>query len=255
MQNERVKVPVPIRRRLFIEVGYRCSVPRCSAEAALEIHHIDGNPSNNDILNLLVLCANHHTQATKGDIDRLACIEIKRQLSDQNALGVDHKKLANLIAESLVRNSEWPDPVSSNASLKQLSEELDERVGAKAELILRHGDRLIIWIQAKPPELTDLAQAKALALAVACVASSLTGIRQLEVGFSDTLDFVRTSGGLGVAKFRLLFDVEQVAKVAKDKDVPARFWASSMVLVVLDENRPPLRVIEVSMDNFERRAR
>jgi hypothetical protein len=74
VSKDRVPVPIPLRRILFVGAGYRCSVAQCTAEAALEIHHIDENPTNHDAGNLLVLCANHQTQATNGQIDRLACL-------------------------------------------------------------------------------------------------------------------------------------------------------------------------------------
>jgi hypothetical protein len=234
-----------------VEAGYRCSVSRCGAEAALEIHHIDGDPTNNDAENLLVLCANHHTQATNGKIDRLACLEIKRQLAQQTSIKVDHKKLANLIAQSLV-NAEWPDPIQPDSSLKQLAEALDRQIGAKAELIVRHGERLAIWIQAGRP---SISQAKALVLAVSCVASSLAGVKRLEVGFSDTHDFVRTTGGARVGAFRVCFETEQVSRVARDKEIPPEFWTSCVVLIVSDENKPFMKTLDVSIKDFEQQAR
>jgi len=249
--KDRVPVPIPLRRILFVEAGYRCSILRCTAEAALEIHHIDGDPTNNDAGNLLVLCANHHTQTTNGQIDRLACLEIKRQLARQRPVKVDHKRLANLIAESLAEG-EWPDPIQPDSSLKELAEALDQQIGAKAELIARRGDRLAIWIQAAAP---NISQAKALVLAVACVASSLPGVKRLEVGFSDTHDFVRTTGGSGVGSFRVCFDADQVLKVARDKEIPPEFWTSCIVLIVSDENTPFMKTLDVSIKDFERQAR
>ena len=251
MTKDRVTVPIPLRRILFVEAGYRCSVPRCAAEAALEIHHIDEDPTNNDAENLLVLCANHHTQATNGQIDRRACLEIKRQLARQRPIKVDHKRLANLIAESLV-GAEWPDAIQPDSSLKELAEALDRQIGAKAELIARCGERLAIWIQAAAP---NISQAKPLVLAVACVASSLAGVKRLEVGFSDTHDFVGTTGGPGVGAFRVCFDAERVSRVARDKEIPPEIWTFCVVLIVLDENRPFMKTLDVSIKDFERQAR
>jgi hypothetical protein len=247
----REPVPISLRRILFVEAGYRCSVSRCTAEASLEIHHVDGDPGNNDAGNLIVLCANHHTQATNGKIDRLACLEIKRQLAEQAPIKVDHKRLANLIAQSLV-NAEWPDPIHSDSSLKELAEALDRQIGAKAELIARRGERLVIWIQAASP---NISQAKALVLAVGCVASSLAGVKRLEVGFSDTYDFVRTTGGPGVGAFRVCFDAAQVSRVARDKEIPPEFWACCTVLIVSDENTPFMKTLDVSIKDFERPTR
>jgi len=55
-----------------------CSMPHCSSDSALEFHHIDGDSSNNDSENLLVLCSNHHAACTKGRIDAHSCRQIKK---------------------------------------------------------------------------------------------------------------------------------------------------------------------------------
>lgn len=73
-------IPRPIKRKLLLEAGYRCSIPHCPADSALEFHHIDGNPVNNRLSNLLVVCSNHHAACTRRRIDRRACQEIKKTL-------------------------------------------------------------------------------------------------------------------------------------------------------------------------------
>jgi len=67
----------------LIEAGYRCSIPRCTVDSALEFHHIDGDTTNNDASNLLVVCSNHHTACTRGQIDRKACRDIKQYVEPQ----------------------------------------------------------------------------------------------------------------------------------------------------------------------------
>jgi len=78
--KRRRPIPRPIKRRLLIEAGYRCSIPHCPADSALEFHHIDGTPVNNRSSNLLVVCSNHHVACTSRRIDRRACHEIKQTL-------------------------------------------------------------------------------------------------------------------------------------------------------------------------------
>jgi len=73
-------IPADIKRRIKVEAGFRCSVWRCGGTSGLESHHIDGDPSNHDPANLLLLCAVCHDRATKGEIDRKACEMIKRDL-------------------------------------------------------------------------------------------------------------------------------------------------------------------------------
>ena len=73
-------MPVGLRRELMLEAGWKCAVLRCNHETGLEVHHIDGDPANNEHANLIVLCAVHHRQATFGDIDATACRELKALL-------------------------------------------------------------------------------------------------------------------------------------------------------------------------------
>lgn len=55
----------PYYRRLAIETyGYQCCVcGECDRTKVLHVHHIDGNHSNDDISNLVVLCPTCHNRA------------------------------------------------------------------------------------------------------------------------------------------------------------------------------------------------
>ena len=65
-----------VRAELQKEVGSTC--PFCDSQDVghFEIHHIDDNPANNDILNLILLCPTCHSKVTKGDI---APIDVKER--------------------------------------------------------------------------------------------------------------------------------------------------------------------------------
>lgn len=62
-------MPSFIRRYLFAKYGGRCSNPGCgwcevnpySGEVPLEVHHIDGDCTNNQENNLVLLCPNCHS--------------------------------------------------------------------------------------------------------------------------------------------------------------------------------------------------
>lgn len=86
-KKKKVRTPIPaeIDTAVRVEAGYRCSMPRCGETSGLEVHHIDGNPSNHDPANLLVLCAVCHARVTRGDIPRQACKMIKREVSLRSA--------------------------------------------------------------------------------------------------------------------------------------------------------------------------
>jgi len=67
MAKARPKPPITLRNRLFDEVRSTCPNPQCHEVgiSVLEIHHRDGDPSNNAEINLIALCGSCHTRAEK----------------------------------------------------------------------------------------------------------------------------------------------------------------------------------------------
>src|ERR1035441_2967653 len=57
MPSRRPAILRPARERVLSEFCHRC--PICGGEKP-QVHHIDENPTNNDLLNLLPLCPNCH---------------------------------------------------------------------------------------------------------------------------------------------------------------------------------------------------
>ncbi|MBS3131516.1 HNH endonuclease [Candidatus Woesearchaeota archaeon] len=62
-KKERVPIPENIKNKVYDRAADKCQL---CAHRGLHIHHIDGNPSNNRITNLILLCPNHHAEADKG---------------------------------------------------------------------------------------------------------------------------------------------------------------------------------------------
>lgn len=60
MPKTRVSIPVAIKNQLKAEYDHKCCMCGLPVTMHLHIHHIDENPSNNDVLNLLPLCPNCH---------------------------------------------------------------------------------------------------------------------------------------------------------------------------------------------------
>jgi 5-methylcytosine-specific restriction endonuclease McrA len=54
------------REKAFRELEHKCAECGYTNVDALEVHHIDKNRDNNDISNLVILCANCHTIRHKG---------------------------------------------------------------------------------------------------------------------------------------------------------------------------------------------
>lgn len=60
-----VATQVDYRRRCLEHWSTACAV--CGFTACIEIHHIDSNRDNNDVMNLIPLCPNHHTMVHMKD--------------------------------------------------------------------------------------------------------------------------------------------------------------------------------------------
>ena len=252
MPKKRPHVPAPVRRSLFIEAGYRCSIWRCTAESSLEIHHIDGNPSNNAPENLLVLCANHHAQATSGKIDRLACRAIKSSLRDKGHTTVDHEKIAKLVAEEIRRSGAWPDPASDrDLSMSAVAAEIETSLGARVEMAVRQGDRVGIWLRSTPSARRDT---QVLIVAIACVLSGLRDIQHIEVGFSSASGFPGSVGGEGVVAFWVRVPLGVARRTASTKRLDQDFWNRTQVLLLREENSPHMRVEAIPFSDFEERV-
>lgn len=70
-----------IRSILQKEINSKC--PFCPNEDVehFHVHHIDENPVNNELKNLIMLCPTCHSKITKGDIKYEKVIEIKANLA------------------------------------------------------------------------------------------------------------------------------------------------------------------------------
>ena len=79
--------PLPVRRRLLIESGYKCSV--CRSDAPLQFHHILGwsNIRHHDERHMLTVCRICHDKITRtGQIDLTAQKLIKAELTGNSSI-------------------------------------------------------------------------------------------------------------------------------------------------------------------------
>lgn len=72
----------------YAAIAYRtykpiCAVCGCEDTDMLEVHHIDENHDNNDIDNLIILCANHHSKVHRGGLVISQEIKDKREILRQ----------------------------------------------------------------------------------------------------------------------------------------------------------------------------
>ena len=90
MTTGRPSIPAELERAVFVESGYRCTIPGCAETSSLEIDHIVewSTVKEHKFDNLIVLCPNHHAQKTSATgprmLDRKALQAIKHNLARLN---------------------------------------------------------------------------------------------------------------------------------------------------------------------------
>lgn len=80
MAKKRPTLSKTIEKRAFQQAGAACGFCPEQEIASLQIHHIDGDPSNNALENLLVVCASCHTKITRGVISEADVRTKKREV-------------------------------------------------------------------------------------------------------------------------------------------------------------------------------
>src|SRR5215471_14005087 len=81
--SARRKVPSMLSKTVFQEAASCCAFCNQTEVAALEIHHIDDNPANNVLANLLLVCSTCHSKITHGVISNADVHFHKRMIQFQ----------------------------------------------------------------------------------------------------------------------------------------------------------------------------
>lgn len=79
-RRKRLTIPAKIKALLQKEIKSKCPFCISTDVDHFHYHHIDENPSNNDVSNLLMVCPLCHSKITKGDITKEQVIEKKKSL-------------------------------------------------------------------------------------------------------------------------------------------------------------------------------
>lgn len=97
----RVKIPKESKVRSELQKENNSTCPFCDNTDVghFEIHHIDDNPSNNDMVNLILLCPICHSKITKGDISSEDVLKRKVELESKIEISKSNKgKVVNFNA-------------------------------------------------------------------------------------------------------------------------------------------------------------
>ena len=72
MSQVRRTIPESLKREVLTEAGYRCAVPTCRTNLALDLHHMVevSEGGTNDLANLIALCPTCHALFHRGTIKR-----------------------------------------------------------------------------------------------------------------------------------------------------------------------------------------
>lgn len=83
IKKDRQNIPQKNKIRAELQKENNSACPFCDSNDVghFQIHHIDENPSNNTISNLLLLCPTCHSKITKGDILMSDVVSKKRNLN------------------------------------------------------------------------------------------------------------------------------------------------------------------------------
>lgn len=112
MGKNRRTIPKSIEKRAFQQAGARCSFCEETEVVTLQIHHIDGNPENNVLENLLVVCASCHQRVTNGLISESEVRARKRELSVEHRQAIRNGQ--SPIVRVAITNSEFRGDIAQN---------------------------------------------------------------------------------------------------------------------------------------------
>jgi len=79
-KKTRKAIPAKIKVRLQKEINSKCPFCKNNDVEHFQIHHIDGNPRNNEVENLIMLCPICHSKITKNDISIEEVIIVKHKI-------------------------------------------------------------------------------------------------------------------------------------------------------------------------------
>lgn len=83
----RIRIPQENKVRAILqqEINSKCPFCKNTEVGHFEIHHIDENPSNNETINLLLLCPTCHSKITKKDILIDDVLKVKQNITNFNS--------------------------------------------------------------------------------------------------------------------------------------------------------------------------
>jgi hypothetical protein len=124
MNRRKIPQETKVRATLQQEIASACPFCKDISVGHFQIHHIDENPSNNELNNLILVCPNCHSKITKNDISKIMVIRKKKELMkdfNQN-LKYTSAPIFNInspVKESIIGNVEniYLNPINVNRQI------------------------------------------------------------------------------------------------------------------------------------------
>lgn len=104
------------------------AIPKDENGISFDIHHIDGNPENNDINNLIALSLKDHYEIHKKQDDWKACKALSIRLKE-GITSEERSELSRKIHTGKKRSKETCDKISKSQKGKTLSEDHKKKIG------------------------------------------------------------------------------------------------------------------------------
>lgn len=109
MPKKRVAIPKSTEKRVYQQFTSRCGFCIETEIVSLQTHHIDGDPSNNALENLFVICGSCHGKVTGGVISEADVRLRKRQIEWMPVLPTDNSSRGELPVVSVQHSTVMGD--------------------------------------------------------------------------------------------------------------------------------------------------
>lgn len=123
MAKQRTKIPQLNKVRSILQKDIDSTCPICSSDDVehFQIHHMDENPSNHHLDNLILICPTCHSKITKGDISRddVKCYKLRYRDIELVSIKLLKKKCAweymnqNKLAVKRIESKKSINPIFS----------------------------------------------------------------------------------------------------------------------------------------------
>ena len=139
MAKQRKNIPQLVKKRSILQKEVESKCPICDSNDVehFQIHHIDENPSNNDLSNLILICPTCHSKITKGDLDRTYVEQLKFQVSNikLKLISIEPSRICSWNKDSNLKTAFWLDDLQDDKTFNPILTFTIKNHGNSSELL------------------------------------------------------------------------------------------------------------------------